>query len=134
MNKQLPITYLVVTLLGLSVFGESVPADTTLEVDRPTRNDWIGSKLARDATDAEIEAYRSEEGAGEDDSYLVGDRAELIKEIKALTADHTALEVKRVELLASLDDLVERFNALTAEVAELEAAKAAAAKAPAAKK
>jgi hypothetical protein len=32
-----------------------------LAVDRAVRNDWIGSKLARDATDEEVEKFRAEE-------------------------------------------------------------------------
>lgn len=132
MNKtnNRPTTFLVVALASMWAGPQLINPGETLEVDRPTRNDWIGSKLARDATDAEIEAYRSEEGAGEDDRYLVDDRAELIKEIKELAADHTALEAKRVELQGELETLGTQRDALKADVAALETA----AKAPAAKK
>lgn len=130
-----PTTFVVVALGSMWAGPQLINKGETLEVDRPVRNEWIGSKLARDATDAEIEAYRSEQGDdGEVDSYLAADRAELIKEIKALAAEREALEAKRTALQADLDALGKSFNALSAEVAELEAAKAAAAKAPAAKK
>ncbi len=109
MSKQLPTSYIVVTLLGLSVHGEFVPAETTLEVDRALRNDWIGSKLARDATDEEVAAYRVEQG---DDG------------LDDLDEQRTALE-------AEIERLQDRKNELTAEVAALEEAKAAGAEPPA---
>lgn len=137
MSKQLPTSYIVVTLLGLSVHGEFVEAATTLEVDRALRNDWIGSKLARDATDEEVAAYRVEQG---DDGLdgLDEQRTTLEAEIERLQArknelagDLKALESDLEEFGKQRDELTEEVKELTAEVAALEKAKAAAAEPPA---
>lgn len=127
MSKQLPTSYIVVTLLGLSVHGEFVPAETTLEVDRALRNDWIGSRLARDATDEEVAAYRAEQGDdGLDD--LDEQRTALEAEIERLQdrKNELAGDLKAQE--SDLEEFGKRRDALTAEVAELEKAKAAAEK------
>ncbi|MDF1652613.1 hypothetical protein [Pseudomonas aeruginosa] len=127
MSKQLPTSYIVVTLLGLSVHGEFVPAETTLEVDRALRNDWIGSKLARDATDEEVAAYRAEQGDdGLDD--LDEQRTALEAEIERLQARKNELAGDLKALESDLEEFGKRRDALTAEVAELEKAKAAAEK------
>lgn len=136
-----PTTFVVVALGSMWAGPQLINKGETLEVDRPVRNEWIGSKLARDATDAEIETYRAEQGAVEDDSYLEDDRAALIAEIKALVDDRERLQEKKTELAGDLEalesdiaDYEQRKVTIAAEVAELEAAKAAAAKATAAKK
>lgn len=127
MSKQLPTSYIVVTLLGLSVHGEFVPAETTLEVDRALRNDWIGSKLARDATDEEVAAYRAEQGDdGLDD--LDEQRTALEAEIERLQDRKNELAGDLKALESDLEEFGKRRDALTAEVAELEKAKAAAEK------
>lgn len=127
MSKQLPTSYIVVTLLGLSVHGEFVPAETTLEVDRALRNDWIGSKLARDATDEEVAAYRVEQGDdGLDD--LDEQRTTLEAEIERLQARKNELAGDLKVLESDLEEFGKRRDVLTAEVAELEKAKAAAEK------
>lgn len=127
-TNQLPTTFVVVALGSMWVGSQLITKDEVLEVDRAVRNDWIGSKLARDATDEEIEVYRSEQGAVEDDSHLEDARAALIEEIKALDLERTALEKKRDELQGELETLGPQRDALKAEVAALEKAKAAAAK------
>lgn len=130
MSKQLPTSYIVVTLLGLSVHGEFVPAETTLEVDRALRNDWIGSKLARDATDEEVAAYRAEQGDdGLDD--LDEQRTALEAEIERLQDRKNELAGDLKALESDLEEFGKRRDALTAEVAELEKAKAAGAEPPA---
>ncbi|WP_191864359.1 hypothetical protein [Pseudomonas viridiflava] len=53
--------FIVVLLDNLWVGGEYVEAGEVLQVDRAVRNDWIGSKLARDANDEEVEEYRAAE-------------------------------------------------------------------------
>lgn len=60
-TSSLPSGFVVVLLDDLWIAGDLVPKGEALAVDRPLRNDWIGSKLARDATDEEIEAYRAAE-------------------------------------------------------------------------
>lgn len=126
MSKQLPTSYIVVTLLGLSVHGEFVPAETTLEVDRALRNDWIGSKLARDATDEEVAAYRAEQGDdGLDD--LDEQRTALEAEIERLQERKNELAGDLKALESDLEEFGKRRDELTAEVAALEKAKAAAA-------
>lgn len=130
MSKQLPTSYIVVTLLGLSVHGEFVPAETTLEVDRALRNDWIGSKLARDATDEEVAAYRAEQGDdGLDD--LDEQRTSLEAEIERLQARKNELAGDLKALESDLEEFGKQRDELTAEVAALEKAKAAAAEPPA---
>lgn len=133
MSKKLPTSYIVVTLLGLSVHGEFVPAETTLEVDRALRNDWIGSKLARDATDEEVAAYRAEQG-DDDLEDLEALRATLERTIADLEKQHASLvdQVqadldKRSALIGEIGNLEKQRDDLTAEVAALEKAKAAAA-------
>lgn len=130
MSKQLPTSYIVVTLLGLSVHGEFVPAETTLEVDRALRNDWIGSKLARDATDEEVAAYRAEQGDdGLDD--LDEQRTALEAEIERLQDRKNELAGDLKALESDLEEFGKRRDALTAEVAELEKVKAAGVEPPA---
>ncbi|RMO79790.1 hypothetical protein ALQ33_200149 [Pseudomonas syringae pv. philadelphi] len=60
---NLALGFIVVLLDDLWVGGELVNAGETLKVDRAVRNDWVGSKLARDASESEIEEYRAEEAA-----------------------------------------------------------------------
>jgi hypothetical protein len=57
----LAVGFIVVLLDDLWVSGDLIEKDTPLQVDRALRNDWIGSKLARDATDEEVEKYRADE-------------------------------------------------------------------------
>lgn len=134
MSKQLPTSYIVVTLLGLSVHGEFVEAATTLEVDRALRNDWIGSKLARDATDEEVAAYRAEQGDDEVAEVISVQVQELARKKGDLEDEIAALQERKNELAGDLkaleSDLEEggkKLDELTAEVAALEKAKAAAA-------
>lgn len=124
-----PTAFVVVALGSMWAGSQLIAQGEVLEVDRPLRNDWVGSKLARDATDAEIEAYRSEQGEeGDADSDLAADRAALLEEIKALALERTALEEKRDELQGELGALGTQRDALKGEVAALEKAKVAAAK------
>lgn len=60
-TEFLPTGFVVALLDDLWISGELVDKGEILQVDRAVRNDWIGSKLARDATDDEIEKYRAEE-------------------------------------------------------------------------
>lgn len=60
-TEFLPTGFVVVLLDDLWISGELVDKGEILQVDRAVRNDWIGSKLARDATDDELEKYRAEE-------------------------------------------------------------------------
>ena len=102
MSKQLPTSYIVVTLLGLSVHGEFVPAQTTLEVDRALRNDWIGSKLARDATDEEVAAYRAEQGDDGLDDLAASMRERLARGLPPLIHNLRGCRVgaKKIEIHA----------------------------------
>lgn len=60
-TSSLPSSFVVVLLDDLWIAGDLASKGESLAVDRPLRNDWIGSKLARDATDEEVEAYRAAE-------------------------------------------------------------------------
>ena len=57
----LAVGFIVILLDDLWVGGELIEKGEPLQVDRALRNDWIGSKLARDATDEEIAEYRAAE-------------------------------------------------------------------------
>lgn len=136
-------TVLVVLLTDLMVHGDVIHEGTTLEVERPIRNDWFGSKLCRDATPEEIAEYRGQELAGEGiDEHLQLDRTQLIAEIKAgaahkleLEGDIAKLQERKAELAGDLQalesdvaDLGKQKEALADEVKALEAAKTAAEK------
>lgn len=136
-------TAIVVLLTDLTVHGDVIPEGTTLEVERPIRNDWFGSKLCRDATPEEVAEYRGQELAADGiDEHLQLDRTQLIAEIKAgashkleLEGDIAKLQERKTELAGDLqalesdvDDLGKQKEALAAEVKALEAAKAAAEK------
>lgn len=115
-------TALVVLLTDLTVHGDVIPENTTLEVERAIRNDWFGSKLCRDATEKEIAEYRAQEGVADGyDEQLQLDRAQLIADIEAKKG---AL----VTLQAEVADLGKQKETLAGEVKALEAAKAAAEK------
>ena len=57
----LAVGFIVILLDDLWVRGELIDKGEAVQVDRAVRNDWIGSKLARDATDEEVAAYRAAE-------------------------------------------------------------------------
>lgn len=139
--NNLPTSFVVVVLGSIWVGPQFIKEDTVLEVERAVRNDWIGSKLARDATDEEVAAYRADQDDGFDDS-LETDRRELIAEIKAAVSQQRALEAelealqdRKNELAGDLQalesdvaELGKQKDTLTGEIAELEKAKAAAEK------
>lgn len=58
---NLPTSFVVVLLDDLWINGELIDKDTAVPVERALRSDWVGSKLARDATDEELEQFRAEE-------------------------------------------------------------------------
>ncbi|EOJ3048142.1 hypothetical protein ACWYIM_005814 [Pseudomonas aeruginosa] len=129
-------TALVVLLTDLTVHGDVIPENTTLEVERAIRNDWFGSKLCRDATEKEIAEYRAQEGAADDfDAQLQADQAQLLADIEAKKGDLVTLQTsveqltqQRTDLQAEVDDLGKQKKALADEVAALEKAKKAASK------
>lgn len=57
----LAVGFIVILLDDLWVGGELIEKGEPLQVDRALRNDWIGSKLARDASDEEVAEYRAAE-------------------------------------------------------------------------
>lgn len=59
--KSMPTSFVVVLLDDLWIGDELVEKGTAVPVDRPLRNDWVGSRTARDATDEELEQFRAEE-------------------------------------------------------------------------
>lgn len=129
--NNLPTSFVVVVLGSMWVGPQFVDEGAVLEVERAVRNDWIGSKLARDATDEEVAAYRADQddGTGE---WLETDRSELIEEIKTLAAEKADLAAERDTLQAAVAELGKQKDTLAGEVETLEARKAAAEK-PAAK-
>lgn len=75
----LALGFIVVLLDNLWVGGEYVEAGEVLQVDRAVRNDWIGSKLARDANDEEVEEYRAAELEAAADAEAAAEAAEAAK-------------------------------------------------------
>lgn len=129
-------TAIVVLLTDLTVHGDVIPEKTVIEVERPIRNDWFGSKLCRDATDEEIAEYRGQEHAADGfDEQLQLDQAQLLADIEAKKGDLATLQESveqlteaRTGLQAEVDDLGKQKKALADEVAALEKAKKAAGK------
>lgn len=126
MSVQLAATLFVVLLHDLMVHGDMIPAGTVLEVDRGVRNDWFGSKLCRDATEAEVAGYREEYAAATDE--LDAEVQELASRRSTLAGEIETLEGRKVQLDDEIEDLQKAKAALEGEVATLEKAKKAAAK------
>lgn len=104
--------YLVVLLRH--VFAGGLPRDEgeVLEVQRQERNNMIAAGVARDATDAEVEAYRAEHGGADDAaSALVKAQAQL----KAVEAERDALQTKATALEGQVGTLTTELAALKAK-------------------
>jgi chromosome segregation ATPase len=125
-TTNLPTTFVVVVLGSMWVGRQFVDEDAVLEVERAVRNDWIGSKLARDATDEEIAAFRAEQGDELDD--LDEQRAALEAEIAQLQERKTELGGDLKALESDLEEFGKQRDTLTDEIKALEAAKVEAAK------
>jgi sarcosine oxidase delta subunit len=125
-TNNLPTSFVVVALGSMWAAQQFVEEGTVLEVERAVRNDWIGSKLARDATDEEVAAYRADQGDDEVAEVISGQVKELARKKGDLEEEIYDLEQARTGLLAQRDTL-------TAEIATLEKAKATATKQAAAK-
>lgn len=69
----LAVGFIVILLDDLWVGGELIEKGEPLQVDRALRNDWIGSKLARDATDEEVAEYRAAEAEAAADAASAAD-------------------------------------------------------------
>lgn len=120
-------TALVVLLTDLTVHGEHLPEKTVLEVERAIRNDWFGSKLCRDATADEVAEYRAQTEADGDELDAA------LADLQAMHADIADAQQRRTELAAEIEaaeqalgELREAITQATAELAELDAKKAAA--------
>lgn len=134
------LTYIVVTLTDMMLHGDAVPEGTMIEVEKGLRDDWRGSRIARDATEEEIAEYRAEQGGVEDVisddiKALATKRGDLEDEIYDLNQSKSALGQEletlggqRDGLTGAVEALTVQREALQAEVAALEKAKAKAAK------
>lgn len=60
-TNTLPAGFVVVLLDDLFFGGDMIEKGEAVQVDRSVRNDLVGSKTARDATDDEVEQYRADE-------------------------------------------------------------------------
>lgn len=60
-TNTLPTGFVVVLLDDLFFGGDMIEKGESVQVDRSVRNDLVGSKTARDATDDELEQYRADE-------------------------------------------------------------------------
>lgn len=119
MNQiQQALTYIVVLLTDMMLQGDAIHEGTVLEVEKAVRDDWRGSRLARDATEQEIEQYRLDQGAVE----LVGDDIEALARQRGDLEDEVAvLEQSKGQVAGELQQLTEQRDKLTEEVAALEA-------------
>jgi chromosome segregation ATPase len=119
MNQiQQALTYIVVLLTDMMLQGDAIHEGTVLEVEKAVRDDWRGSRLARDATEQEIEQYRLEQGAVE----LIGDDVEALARQRGDLEDEVAvLEQSKGQVTAELQQLTEQRDKLAEEVTALEA-------------
>ena len=60
-TNMLPTGFVVVLLDDLFFGGDMIEKGEAVQVDRSVRNDLVGSKTARDATEDELEQYRADE-------------------------------------------------------------------------
>lgn len=124
MNQiQQALTYIVVLLTDMMLQGDAVPEGAVLEVEKALRDDWRGSRLARDATEQEIKEYRLEQGAVE----VIGDDIDALARQRGDLEDEVAvLEQSKGQMATELQQLTEQRDKLAEEVTALEAkAKAA---------
>lgn len=118
-NLTLAVGYLIVVLHEFWAGPDLIEVGRTLEVERPLRNELVGSGVARDATDEEVAAYRdgqspSEEG-GDDDRPTTADLAAAQAQLKALEADREALQGQVDTLTGERDALRTELDALKAK-------------------
>lgn len=104
-------TYLVIATKGHFVGGDYIAKDEPLEVSREVRNRMLTERVARDATDEEIEEIRGSAALEGDDGELAAaleaaqtQLAALEGERKALQEKVTALEADNADLAAKLKD------------------------------
>lgn len=125
-QTQQILTFIIVTLTDMMLHGDAVPEGTMLEVEKALRDDWRGCRIARDATEEEIEDYRAEQGAVD----VVGDALQdLARKRGDLEDEIYNLGQKKSELTAEIGALSESKQELSVEVEALKAAAAAAKKA-----
>jgi len=125
-QAQQILTYIIVTLTDMMLHGDPVPEGTMLEVEKGLRDDWRGSRIARDATEAEIEGYRDDQGGVEE--VFDGKIRELARQQGDLEDELYELKQQKTALTAEVDALGESKQALAVEVEGLKAAAAAAKK------
>lgn len=121
MSNQLLATVIVVLLHDLMVRGDLIPKDTVLEVDREVRNDWKGSSLCRDATEAEIAEYRDDRSGFDQSDEL----DEIGGQVLALQQEVRDLEQSKETLGTELATLRQDKESLGTEVVALEQSKKA---------
>jgi len=115
---QQALTYIVVLLTDMMLQGDAIHEGTVLEVEKAVRDDWRGSRLARDATEQEVEQYRLDQGAVE----LIGDDVEALARQRGDLEDEVAvLEQSKGQVTAELQQLTEQRDKLAEEVTALEA-------------
>ena len=137
-SLSLALGYLVVVLHEFWRGSELVTVGEVLEVSRADRNKLVGGGVARDATTAEIAAYRGEElddGEPPDASEAIAALAVAKTELKALEGQVDdlqgqvkTLEQRNKELSQELDELGGELEHQKDEVATLKKALEAATK------
>ena len=126
-HAQQILTYIIVTLTDMMLHGDPVPEGTMLEVEKGLRDDWRGSRIARDATDEEIANYRDDQGGVEE---VIDEKIqELARQRGDLEDELYELGQQKTALTAEVDALGESKQALTVEVEALKVVAAAAKKA-----
>ena len=117
-QAQQILTFIIVTLTDMMLHGDAVPEGTMLEVEKGLRDDWRGSRIARDATEQEIAEYRLEQGTVE---LISDDIDELGRQRGDLEDEIAGLEQNKGQLSAELEQLTGKRDTLTTEAEALEA-------------
>ena len=126
MSQIQQLLFIIVTLTDMMLHGDAIPEGTMLEVEKGLRDDWRGSRLARDATEQEVAEYRLEQGTadliGDDIQDLGRQRGDLEDEIADLNQVKGELSEETEKLSAQRDSLATEVAALEAKAKTAKAA------------
>jgi chromosome segregation ATPase len=126
-NISLAIGYLIVVMHQFWDGPKLIEVGTTLDVSRQIRNNLVGGQVARDATDEEIAAYRSDskaaEEGGDDDRTTIAALATAQAELGQVAAARDALQEKVTGLEALLGTLTTERDTLRTDLEALKAKK-----------
>lgn len=131
-SLKLAVGYLIVVLHEFWADRTLIQVGRVLEVERPLRNELVGSGVARDATDEEIAAYRDDQApsgeGGDDDRPTAADLAAAKAQLEAVEAERDALQDQAKALEGQVGTLTSERDTLRAELDALKAKPAKATK------